>query len=141
VIGYNDVKNLSSSVYFHVQRSSPYKTLSTPIAYQQANLNIGTAMNITTGVFTAPTSGVYYFSFVSISMGEGTNAVILRKNGQYIATSLVPSINYNPSLTATLKLNKSDQIDVYLSLGSILDDSNYHYTQFSGILLEEYLDL
>ena len=98
-------------------------------------------MNITSGIFTAPTNGVYYFSFVSISYADGTNAVILRKNGQNIATSLVPSINYNPSISATLQLNKTDQIDVYLYIGSILDDNNFHYTQFSGILLEEYLDL
>ena len=102
-IGNIDVKRSSSSVYFHVQRkTSSYKNTYTPLTYQIANLNIGGAMDITSGIFTAPTSGVYYFSFIAVSLTDDTNVIILLKNGKYVATSLVLSINYNPSLSATL---------------------------------------
>ena len=55
----------SSGVYFYVGRNSPYPTTKTAIPYEVERLNIGGAMNLASGVFTAPVSGRYQFNFVA----------------------------------------------------------------------------
>ena len=62
LIGYNDVKT-SAGVYFSVKRKTTYIIKNTVLPYDDADVNVGGAMNIATGVFTAPTSGRYHFSF------------------------------------------------------------------------------
>jgi len=99
-------------------------------------------MNAATGVFTAPVNGRYHFSFTALSntISTNNNDVYLRVNGAFIAISIGPSTRYNLPLVATLQLTKGDAVDVYLDGGSIYDNG-YHFTQFSGFLLEEDLVL
>jgi hypothetical protein len=63
-IGVVDVK--SSPVYFHVQRNASYSLNGTTIPFQIERLNVGGGMNITSGIFTAPKSGIYFFSFTGL---------------------------------------------------------------------------
>ena len=55
----------SSLVFFHVQLAPAnqayydFTTLNVPIPYTTAVTNIGTGMNLTSGIFTAPTAGIY----------------------------------------------------------------------------------
>jgi hypothetical protein len=60
-IGYADVK--SAPVHFYVQRESKFSTLDTPIPFDLAVVNEGNAMDLTSGTFTAPRKGIYFFSF------------------------------------------------------------------------------
>ena len=64
-IGYVDVK--SSPVYFYVQRINSYSLGSDlhvySIPYDEEVLDVGGAMNSTSGYFTAPRNGIYSFSF------------------------------------------------------------------------------
>ena len=114
----------------------------TTIPFEVERLNIGGAMNLTTGVFTVPVSGVYHFSFTTRSNSDrpspevnDTNRIVLRVNNVEVAISLAPSRLYNMPIIATLKLNAGDRVDTVLISGSVFDNGN-HYTQFSGILLE-----
>ena len=135
-----DVKT-SSGVSFYVQRNTDYSSAGTVIPYEVTQLNIGGAMNLGTGVFTAPVNGRFHFSFTALSFTTAENTwVFLRVNGVNIGTSLSRSIDYSIPLVATLKLKKGDTVDVYLESGSIHDDIHYH-THFSGFLLEEDLVL
>ena len=59
-VGVVDVK--SSPVYFHVQRNSTYTLNGTTIPFEIERLNIGGGMNINSGIFTAPKTGIYFFS-------------------------------------------------------------------------------
>ena len=59
-IGYLDVK--SSPVYFYVQRNTNFETKGTPIPFDVEILNVGGAMNSTSGKFTAPRNGTNFHS-------------------------------------------------------------------------------
>ena len=96
-------------------------------------------MNLVTGVFTAPVSGRYHFSFNALALAADGTRVILRVNHLNVAISEGFNKFDNTAITATLNLKKGDLVDVYI-LGSIHDNGN-HWTQFSGILLEEDLVL
>ena len=138
VIGYLDVKT-SSGVSFYVQRQTTYNTTGTVITYEVTRLNIGGAMNAATGVFTAPVNGRYHFSFTALSISSTApenTSVHLRVNGVFIGESWVPSDRSSMPLVATLQLKTGDTIDMYLGYGSIVDNV-YHYTKFTGFLLEE----
>lgn len=96
-------------------------------------------MNIGTGIFTAPQTGIYYFAFSGIKIPSTAYMhVHFRLNGVLVATGF--STTYNGHETAalhsTLKLNIGDQISLVITDGAIFDDDAY-YTSFSGFLLEE----
>ena len=140
VIGHNDVKT-GAGVYFCVTRNTSFSSAWTVIPWEIEQLNIGRAMNLTTGIFTVPTSGRYSFAFSArSSKPDVENYVWLRVNGAYIFTSFGPSNNYNMPLFAVLNLKKGDEIAMVLGDGSLFDNRNRH-THFTGILLEEDLSL
>nr|CAH0101326.1 unnamed protein product [Daphnia galeata] len=149
-IGYVDVK--SAPVYFYVQRNSNYNTLGTPIPFDLARVNEGNAMDLTTGIFTAPRPGIYFFSFTGHaefpkSSSKVHLAVILYLNGGRIGTGYVTEsntvANQNSPLTvqSTLKLKKFDKVWVIIDdweiLGQSLSDNRNHHTHFTGFMLEE----
>ena len=103
-----------------------------------ARLNHGGAMNWATGVFTAPVSGRYFFSFTARSNTDRDPSwVHLRVNGFVYGTSYVPNKKwYNMPLSVALHLNSGDRVDMWLGSGSIYD-SQYMNTHFSGMLLDE----
>ena len=95
-------------------------------------------MNINTGVFTAPRSGTYHFSFAFMKDEQAKPIVIfIRKNGANIGaahTPTSPNIKIHSSLPATLKLKSGDTVDLF----QMLDGNMYsQYTHFTGWLIEE----
>ena len=131
-------------MYFSVQRNTIYDSFTTVIPYEKETLNIGGAMDLESGVFTAPTKGIYLFTFTTNSCCTENNAswIRLRLNEEEIATSYVPDDRYSMPLSVTIRLEKGDEVDVYLYLGSLLDDDGiYHFTHFSGILLDEDIEV
>jgi hypothetical protein len=148
-IGYVDVK--STPVHFYVQRNSNFYTQDTPIPFELARVNEGNAMNLTSGKFTAPRPGIYFFSFAGTAWLKFSPSAWfysrLFLNGNLIGTSLVQEnkgpVNQASPLTlqSTLNLKTGDRVWVMIGYnggsGSSLGDSKYHYTHFSGFLLEE----
>ena len=149
MIGQVDVK--SSPVYFYVQREAYYfNTTNTPIPFDRERLNIGGAMNLTSGIFTAPRDGIYFFAFtglawlpasssqaiLSVSMNlnvPGTGSISGRADdvgtdGQYETTSW----------QSTFNLAVGDQIwlEIYSLSKGVYLYGNYQ-THFSGYLMEE----
>ena len=96
-------------------------------------------MNLASGIFTAPTSGRYFFSFNALSEIGGSR-VYFRLNGETVTTAWGQINDQEMPLSATLNLKKGDRIDTWLSGGSLYDSHSF-YSSFSGILLEQDLDL
>ncbi len=153
-IGYADVK--STPVHFYVQRNSSFSTRDTPIPWDLSRVNEGNAMNLTSGKFTAPRPGIYFFSFtgyayfpaspVRVSPSYVRLAVALYLNGDRIGLGYVTEAktvaNQDSPLTlqSTLNLKKGDQVWVAIywqSEGAYLYEDGNHYNHFTGWMLEE----
>ncbi|XP_056225961.1 complement C1q tumor necrosis factor-related protein 3-like [Seriola aureovittata] len=111
---------------FNSDRNMMYNTVIT---------NIGDAYDVATGVFTAPTAGVYYFTFFYHAGGHHVARLILHKNKEPV---VMTSDHESGSDTADnggnavfLKLEKGDKVCVHLPAGCHVWASAGH-TTFSG---------
>jgi hypothetical protein len=134
IVGYNDVKT-ASGVYFHVSRTSAFSSVGSVVPFQVERINIGNAMDVGAGVFTAPKAGIYSFSF-SAHVGNDLTTVYMRLNGQVMITGYGYKLGSNIPLTSTLRLKAGDTVANFLNGGSLYDD-NLSHTFFTGFLLEE----
>ena len=139
-------------VHFYVQRNSNFNTTGTPIRFDLALVNDGNAMNLTSGIFTAPRPGIYFFSFTGLAVFPASTSirvfldVHLHLNGAHIgrvwdedSNTLANQFSPLSTLQSTLNLKKGDQVWVEifdLSSGAYLHDYN-HFTHFTGFMLEE----
>lgn len=144
-IGYADVK--SSPTYFHVQRNATFNETLVPIPFDWELLNVGGAMNLTSGIFSAPVVGRYFFSFTGLGRYPGSSVlqrcfINLYKNGDSMGRGYSDEIStagqYDPlSFQSTLNLEKGDEIWLEISLLSTGASLTATYTIFNGFLLEE----
>ena len=129
----------SSPVQFYVQRNSTYSAGGV-IRWELARLNIGGAMNLETGVFTAPHDGVYHFHFSGNGDPSSNSFFFLRSNGVDVGIAYAKSNLDSASLHSTLQLKKGDRIDLWLTEGT-LADNEFHSSHFTGWLDDEDLQL
>ena len=137
-------------MHFFVQRNTSFGRVDSVVTFEFARLNVGRAMDVKRGVFTAPVPGVYHFVFKGKKdWSEKHLTVVLRLNGVIIASSYAPAhLLYREmqtvALQATLKLRKGDRMDLFNLGDGVLNESpliNHHNTQFTGSLLDEDLQL
>ncbi|EFX79632.1 adipocyte complement related protein-like protein of 30 kDa [Daphnia pulex] len=148
-IGYADVKSVP--VHFYAQKNSTFDTTRTPIPFDSALVNEGNAMNLTSGIFTAPRSGTYFFSFTGAAVFPTSSSsvwlgVVLYLNGVKSGMGHVEEANTvdNQSsplnLQSTLNLKSGDevwvQIDYRAHEASLFGNADYG-THFTGFMLEE----
>ncbi|XP_059190928.1 multimerin-2-like [Centropristis striata] len=107
------------------------------LKYNKVFTNIGNAYKPSTGFFTAPVRGVYYFLFTMFGSRTGYMGVKVYKNNQMIMWNLEYKTGNWKYMTnsVVLELMAGDEIHLVLPSGySLYDDSTNHST-FSGSLL------
>ena len=130
-----------------MQRSTNFGTENVPIPFEVTRLNVGNAMNAASGIFTAPKTGIYFFSFSGLGSSKSATFPQLYLNGILIGSGWADNIGSSDgaddiptfTLQSTVQLNAGDQISLKLDswgTGFLWDDGN-HYTHFTGWLLQE----
>jgi hypothetical protein len=146
-IGFEDVK--SSPTYFYAKKFDRFFNQSNvPVPFDVVELNVGGALNETTGIFTAPRPGKYFFSASGIGHFPSSSNLVylwirLMKNGTPMSYGLADESNTSDeyetfSLQSTLSLQAGDQIWLeiqYIAPGVTLHGNSY--THFNGYLIEE----
>lgn len=145
-IGYTDVK--SSPVYFYAQKNVSQSVVGR-IPFEFMRLNIGGAMDASSGIFTAPRKGIYSFAFTGsgvypTSSSYDTLRIILVLNSNTVGFGITHTQDdgsyHTISLHSTLELQEGDQVWISIhstATGAYLYDDNGHFTHFTGHLLQE----
>ncbi|XP_053176286.1 complement C1q-like protein 2 [Scomber japonicus] len=118
-------------------RIGPFNTDIT-LKFSKVITNFGQVYSPSTGLFTAPVRGAYYFSFTTMDIRASvTRRIFLYHNDKRV----LYSHNYNAngydtvSNSLVLQLEKGDVVYLVLPAGqSVFDDGN-DYTFFNGFLL------
>lgn len=149
-IGFPELKSLP--IYFSVKRNVPTEMNAIGVVnYQVGQLNIGGAMDLTSGKFTAPRNGTYFFAFSGRAKFFNSQSCYLsvtltssksRKLGYayFYGTSATGDVYSSASLEATAHLTAGEQ--VYLNIDSIYyatlhEEGGIGNNQFAGWLLQE----
>ncbi|XP_041640012.1 cerebellin-1-like [Cheilinus undulatus] len=118
-------------------------TRNRPIPYDAISLNHGSGYNPTLGLFTAPRSGLYSFSFSVYSKVHGESEkmyykVQLMRNGEVVASTWEDNredSEDSSSQTALLSLDQGGQVYVELLNGRQLCGNIQGLNTFSGSLI------
>jgi hypothetical protein len=146
-MGFADVQSVPT--YFLVASGS-FNLTNIPIPFSTAKLNIGGAMDLSSGKFTAPRTGTYFFSFNGLIgyptssstvpyliLGIFLNGVEIGRSwndeANTVVTQEVPLV-----LQSTVNLQQGDQI--WLQIVTISTEVKlYTVPAFTGWLLQENL--
>lgn len=138
----------SNPLFFSVQRNTSFNNDKIAIPFEITRLNIGGGMNTSSGYFTAPRKGNYFFTFSSLAL-ISTNAsyieVTLYHNDIVIASSYTGGISLASvqletfSLQAAVSLQIGDNVHLKITRisKSQIQGSAEFDTQFSGWLIQE----
>jgi hypothetical protein len=104
-------------------------------------------MNLTSGIFSAPRPGIYFFSFAGLAHISSSspfysnlylNGNLIRRNYAFVGENKNPVDQYSPlTFQWTLNLKKGDQVWVGISYSGTLSSLFESYTHFTGFMLEE----
>jgi len=146
-IGFLEVK--TKSVHFFVQRRTTL-TQNGIIPFEIEKMNVGGAMNLITGVFTAPVAGIYHFQFsgrkddsmdyLEVSLELNGGLISYTSAGIWRGPNNKESINLN-AIHVSLRLERGDRVNLNKNSATLYDFPWYPITHFTGSLLEEDLEL
>lgn len=141
---------MSVSAFFYVQKNTSFAATDIPIPFEIAMANVGEAINSTSGIFTSPQEGRYFFSFTGLAQFPFSSSYKLRLgvglylNGNLNGRSWVAnkaSDQHSPfRLESTQHLQPGDKVWLQItdiSDGVYLYDNSNHYSHFTGWLLQK----
>ncbi|XP_050966119.1 complement C1q tumor necrosis factor-related protein 3-like [Labeo rohita] len=111
----------------------------TTLVYENVFTNTGNAYDSTTGIFTAPVKGVYFFNYVVFNPSDYATGVRLLKNSNFVvAASDNPNGQDREDTTSnsvSLALEQGDQIHLQLMENRRVYEDTWRRNTFSGHLL------
>ncbi|XP_053195841.1 heavy metal-binding protein HIP-like isoform X1 [Scomber japonicus] len=118
-------------------RIGPFNTDIT-LKFSKVVTNFGQGYSPTTGLFTAPVRGAYYFSLTLLDNRSGVNTrVFLYHNDKKVLTSYIHNVDGAESVSNSLvlRLEKGDVVYMVLPADHTAFDDSHAYTTFNGFLL------
>ncbi|XP_072324947.1 complement C1q tumor necrosis factor-related protein 3-like [Scyliorhinus torazame] len=133
------LKKYVPSVIFHVKVSDGKDPeIKKRIIYDSIILNTGSAYSPSTGKFTAPVSGTYWFAYSVLGLLTSQNTVVYlmrnQKKQSYIHSVLNRDQAQTGAMTLILPLHKGDEVWLYLANGMAWTGDGS--LSFQGVLLE-----
>jgi C1q domain len=123
-------------IYFNAWRSSSFGNTKNTVTYDDVTGDSST-INKSTGIFTAPVDGTFFFSFnmLHISVSDDAEArVFLLRNGNIQTTGYCGHDLCPISMSRILELKKGDTVAVKLDVGHVYDTTE-RFTNFIGFQL------
>lgn len=131
------------TTFFSFRRGSSFTAIGTPITYDVIDANVGGTVNASSGVFTAPRAGYYYFSFQGVKDPSGNALLVaMYKNGARVTTSYGIAVPYAPlSIQSAQILKVGETVSFQLiGTGSLYDDGSAYFTRFIGFSVALFWD-
>ena len=95
-------------------------------------------LSLSTGIFTAPVKGVYYFCYFYHAEGHEASRLYLFKDGKHIVMTSDHKATDgadNGGNAVTLELNEGNTVYIIMAADSHVWWSGFDHTTFSGFLL------
>ncbi|XP_060560644.1 complement C1q-like protein 2 [Ruditapes philippinarum] len=112
---------------------------SQPLVFPYVLLNMGEGYDKTTGVFTAPVTGLYFFSAHICNVNGQFMVISIIHEGIAIATTTEHESNLDScsSVSAPVMVKKGGKVSVKSSYdkSKLMADDNYRWPSFAGVLL------
>ena len=127
---------------FDVVRSGGHVTSGNYIIYNTVHVNNGAHYNASTGKFTAPVAGHYFFSYGTIKNTSAVTRIYIRKNGSNVPSGADRHLRMdsgtgygdNGAMTIVLNLAVGDEIQIYVGAGEAYGTTQ-EYCYFNGYLI------
>ncbi|XP_053557167.1 complement C1q tumor necrosis factor-related protein 3 [Bombina bombina] len=127
-------------VAFMASMATHFSNINSGIIFSSVETNVGNFFDVMTGRFSAPVTGVYYFTFYMLKHEEVEDVyVYLMHNGNTIVSMYSYESKGKQDTSgnnAVLKLSKGDEVWLRMGTGALHGD-HQRYCTFCGFLLFE----
>tara|TARA_R110001632_G_C11023668_1_gene380866 strand:- start:43 stop:504 length:462 start_codon:yes stop_codon:yes gene_type:complete len=131
------IDTLPTAIYFYVVRTAGDVGSTNTIVYNTATSNQGSAYSTSTGIFTAPVSGLYWFGSTFLNNGSDCDVEIRVDNTSVQGTIRASSSSNHVSAgwSGVIYLTANQNVRCVVVQGTALGSGNTPWTTFTGYLI------